>query len=274
MKCRFMALGLWLCMAFFASAAPALDKLDRLVVGSRTYTNVTVVGMNATDLFFTYDKGMSNAKLKYLEPELQKRFGFDPEAASAAEQQQIDDEAKWLAQMSAKMAADIAAQAEKKIKAAKKAASTYEDSVADPISEDSLLGKAAPDFTVEKWLEEKPVMEGKFLLIDFWAPWSFASRKYIPVLNALQKKFAEKVVVIGITSEPEKELEEMPGPKISFSSAIDTKDRMLMDSGITSIPCLLLVDPKGTVRYQGHPAAIDEKVLQTLIAKFGEEVKK
>ena len=50
MKCRFMALGCWLYMAFFASAAPPLEKLDRLVVGSRAYTNVTIVGMNATDL--------------------------------------------------------------------------------------------------------------------------------------------------------------------------------------------------------------------------------
>ena len=81
----------------------------------------------------------------------------------------------------------MAAQAEKAILTAKKAASTYEGSVVDPYMDTSLLGKPAPPLEVEKWLDEKPALEGKFALIDFWAPWSLASRKVIPALNELQK---------------------------------------------------------------------------------------
>ena len=273
MLCRFIVL---LSLAWLAFCAPGatMEKLDRLVVGVRTYTNVTIVGVNTTDLFFTYDQGMSNAKLKFLEPAVQERFHFDPQAASAAEQKQIEEEARYIAAMSARMAADIAAQAEKAIVTAKKAAATYEESLIDPYMDTSCLGKPAPAIEVEKWLDEKPVLEGKFVLIDFWAPWSFASRKSIPALNDLQKKFAGRVVVVGLTSDSEKEIQEMPGTKIAFASGIDAQAKMVGALGVATIPCLVLVDPKGVVRYIGHPAAIGDATLAALLGKFGEETGK
>ena len=36
------------------------------------------------------------------------------------------------------------------------------------------------------------------------------------------------------------------------------------------LPCVLLLDPKGIVRYQGHPAAINQKKLQGILAKTQE----
>ena len=119
-------------------------------------------------------------------------------------------------------------------------------------------------------LPEKPALEGKFVLIDFWAPWSLASRKVIPALNDLQKKFVGRLVVVALTSDPAAEIQDMPGPKIAFASVIDPKATMATAVGVTSIPCLLLVDPKGVVRYQGHPAAINEATLEALLTKFAE----
>jgi thiol-disulfide isomerase/thioredoxin len=250
------------------------EKLERLVVGTRTYTNVTVLGVNATDVYFTYDQGMANAKLKYLESDMQKHFGYDPEVSALVEQQQIEDEARYVAAMSAKVASDLAAQAEKAIQAAKKAAATYEGSLADPYMDTSLIGKPAPQLEAERWLDEKPSLEGKFVLIDFWAPWSFACRRYIPGLNELQKKFAGRLVVVGLTSDPESEVRAMVEPPIAFASAIDSKAKLATAAGVTSIPTLMLIDPKGVVRYQGHPAAISEAALAGLLGKFAGESEK
>ena len=46
--------------------------------------------VTATDVYFTYNngKGMANAKLKNLSPDLQKHFHYNPANASAAEQKQ------------------------------------------------------------------------------------------------------------------------------------------------------------------------------------------
>jgi hypothetical protein len=60
------------------------QKLPVLKVGTQVYSNVTITSVSATDIYFTYDKGAANAKLKNLEPALQKLFNFNPARANAA----------------------------------------------------------------------------------------------------------------------------------------------------------------------------------------------
>jgi hypothetical protein len=81
---RCLGAGLALCSAL-VSAVQAQDKLDSLRVGNFTYTNVTVTMVTATDIYFTSDNGMGNAKLESLDPALQSYFNYDPARASAAE---------------------------------------------------------------------------------------------------------------------------------------------------------------------------------------------
>src|SRR6266481_6414230 len=73
----------------------------------------------------------------------------------------------------------------------------------------SFLNQKAPPLVVEKWLSKEPDRKGKFVLIDFWATWCGPCRKAIPELNALHKKFADKLVVIGVSDEPEAKLRSM-----------------------------------------------------------------
>jgi hypothetical protein len=61
------------------------QKLPVLQVGTQVYSNVTITTVTATDIYFTFDKGVANAKLKNLDSALQKHFNFDPERAKAAE---------------------------------------------------------------------------------------------------------------------------------------------------------------------------------------------
>ena len=76
-------------------------KLERLKVGSVTFSNVTVLGANATDLYFSSSKGVSNVKLKYLEPELQKKFHYDPKEAAEAEKQHAAEDLKYQNELAA-----------------------------------------------------------------------------------------------------------------------------------------------------------------------------
>ena len=66
------------------------EKLPVLQSGTDTYSNVTVLSVSATDVYFTYNhgKGMANAKLKNLSPDLQKHFHYNPAVAGAVEQRQ------------------------------------------------------------------------------------------------------------------------------------------------------------------------------------------
>jgi cytochrome c biogenesis protein CcmG, thiol:disulfide interchange protein DsbE len=265
---RGLLVAIWLLPAWTAPAAQV--KLDSLLVGGLSYTNVTVLSYTTTHIFFTYPGGSASVKLRDLEPNLQARFHYDPTAAAEAEKQQAADEAHYRESIAANIAANIAAQARQAALAARRTAATSAESLADPVSDKSLIGKPAPSIEGGKWLGEKPALEGKLVLVVFWAPWSIPCRKYIPVLDGLQKKFAGKLAVVGVTSESEAELVDMTEPKAGFASLLDSDAKFSASVGVTSIPCIMLVDPKGVVRYQGHPAAITEKQVEAILAKAAE----
>jgi len=253
-------------LAALSSAAAASLKMDSLSVGPTTYSNVTVLGANITDLYFTHAQGIANVKLKYLNPELQKQFHYDPKAVAEAEKQQNESDVRYQTTQ----ATTFFSHGQKGTEAGETPPSS-EESIADPISERSLLGHPAPTLDADKWLGDKPALEGKFVLIDFWAPWSIPCRKSVPELNSLQKKFKDKLVVVGWTSGGE--LTDLNELKMEFSSAVDTKSKLSAVAGVTSIPCVLLVDNRGIVRYLGHPGGITEKRLEALMAKSYEPAK-
>lgn len=76
-------------------AARADEKLPVLKAGSEVYSNVTVTTVTATDIYFTYAKGMANVKLSKLDPALQKHFHYNPVRAGEVEQKQAAANAQY-----------------------------------------------------------------------------------------------------------------------------------------------------------------------------------
>jgi thiol-disulfide isomerase/thioredoxin len=251
-----------ICVCLLAISLQAAEpiKFDHLKVGSQVYSNVTVTGMNASELFFTHDKGIANVKMKYLESDVQKRLNFDPKAAEAAEREHMQEDASFKNSLATRTTT-------KKPDTAPPTPVSSEDNFADPVSATSLLGKAAPNFQIDKWLGEKPDLKDKFVLLDFWAPWSFPSKKAISQLSGLQKKFSKNLVVIALTSDSQDDVEAMTDPKIDFASTIDEKGKLRTAFHVTTVPTVVLIDPKGVVLYEGHPAALNEKQLQNILSK-------
>jgi len=137
----------------------------------------------------------------------------------------------------------------------------------------SFLGQKAPELHIEKWLTKEPDRKGKFVLIDFWATWCGPCRKAIPELNALHKKFDDKLVVIGLSDEKEAKVVGMKEPKIEYFSAIDTKERTKKAVEVKGIPHVIIIDPQGIVRWEGYPLLDDheltEKVVADILTKYG-----
>jgi cytochrome c biogenesis protein CcmG/thiol:disulfide interchange protein DsbE len=240
-------------------------KLQTLKVGTTTYTNVTILGANTTDLYFSHSLGFANVKLKYVSADLQKRYDYDPKAAERAERIQIENDILYQSAL-----ANAAAAQPAKLSANKKPSLGSETGLADPISEGSLLGKPGPNLEVDKWISEKPALEGKYVLISFWAPWSVPCRQWITEFNALQKKYSDKLVVVGVSAGSESEIADLSDPRIEYASAIDAKAKLSAATGVTSIPFVLFRDPKGIVLYQGHPGALTDKKLQAILSKPAE----
>lgn len=129
----------------------------------------------------------------------------------------------------------------------------------------SFIGKKAPEFVVETWISEKPDTEGKYILIDFWATWCGPCRKVIPELNAIHKKFKDKLVVIGLSDESTDKVKEMKSPSIEYYSAVDTQARMKKALEVKGIPHVIIIDPKGIVRWEGYPLLSGHKLTEEVI---------
>ena len=129
----------------------------------------------------------------------------------------------------------------------------------------SFLGQKAPKFEIEKWLGPEPSMQGKFVLIDFWATWCVPCRQSIPELNGFHQKFKDRLVIVGITDETAEEVRKTTLPHAEYPLASDPDERIMRALELEGLPYSMLIDPSGIVRYQGSPLSLDEKKLRALL---------
>ena len=244
------------------------EKLATLKCGSETYSNVTVLSVTATDIYFSHSQGMGNAKLKNLDPAVQKMFHFNPDRAAEKEKQQTEDKALY------------AQVVEKQKLTAPRPPAPVEDVPGPPglpdevepheIAAKSFINQRAPAIVAEKWLSEPPPLKGKFLLVDFWGTWSEPCRTTMPKLNSFASTFKDRLVVVGLTDEPEEQIQKMTAPQIQFPIALDSQKRASRAFGVERIPHLVLIDPRGVVRFEGHPGYLDDRKLENLLTRFAE----
>ncbi|MCK5398759.1 TlpA family protein disulfide reductase [bacterium] len=93
-------------------------------------------------------------------------------------------------------------------------------------------------------------IEGKLLIIDFWATWCGPCRKAIPKLVEIQKTYPEKVQVVGISVDREISFGELQDfyqtYRINYPVGFATEKIMKTFPGIRSIPTIKIFTPNGT----------------------------
>ena len=130
----------------------------------------------------------------------------------------------------------------------------------------SFLGKQAPAITVQKWISKEPDRKGKFVLIDFWATWCPPCRETVPELNAFHQKFGDKLVVMCISDEKEEVVRKYTDENIKYYSAVDTTGALKKEYGVTGIPHCVIINPAGTVVWEGFPLLDGYKLTEDVIA--------
>jgi thiol-disulfide isomerase/thioredoxin len=98
---------------------------------------------------------------------------------------------------------------------------------------------------------------GQVLLVNFWAPWCVPCREEFPELDALQKKYAGRgLVILGVTAEENavkigKFLERIP---VSFAILQDRRAALHEAAKVGAMPSTILLDRQGRVMkvYAGY----------------------
>ena len=114
--------------------------------------------------------------------------------------------------------------------------------------------KRAPDFSLigmDEKIHTLKGLEGRFLLVNFWATWCSPCKIEMPTLEAIHKQMNnDKFTVIGIHVGPGPEninnyLKLNP---VSFPIFIDMD--LEYDWGVPGLPTTFLISPKGEMLYR------------------------
>ena len=94
--------------------------------------------------------------------------------------------------------------------------------------------------------------KGKVVVVDFWATWCPPCRAEIPGYIALQKKYADKgLVIVGVSVDENGAAAVAPFAKakgINYQMLLFNDDVVAAFGGIEGIPTTFLIDREGNIR--------------------------
>lgn len=131
----------------------------------------------------------------------------------------------------------------------------------------SLMNQKGPELFADRWIPEKPEMDGKFTLVHFWNFHCAPCRASIPKLNEWHKQFKKDMVVLGLSNVTENEMKKIT-PTIEYPCIVDIKHKTNIALDLHIASYVLLIDPKGIVRWEGVCHNLTTEVVEEIIAKY------
>ncbi len=130
----------------------------------------------------------------------------------------------------------------------------------------SNVGHALPALNLT-YVQNATSVQGKPLLLEFWATWCPPCRKSIPHLNKIYAKYqSQGLVVLGVTDEDRATVESFfKKVPMNYSVALDPNGTLAQGFGIDAIPHAMLVNRAGKIVWEGHPMELTDSAIESIL---------
>ena len=114
------------------------------------------------------------------------------------------------------------------------------------------VGDSLPDLASFKLEGKLPdALKGKIVVVDFWASWCLPCAKSFPVLEELQKKYADRLVVLAVNVDEKKANMDhfLAKHPVSFNIVRDAGQKLVAVAEPATMPTSFILDGDGKVRF-------------------------
>jgi thiol-disulfide isomerase/thioredoxin len=114
------------------------------------------------------------------------------------------------------------------------------------------VGDNLPDLAGFKLEGKLPdTLKGKIVVVDFWASWCLPCAESFPVMEELQKKYGDRVVILAVNvdeqaAKMEKFLTKHP---VTFTVVRDASQKLVAVVEPETMPTSFILDGQGKVRF-------------------------
>ena len=114
------------------------------------------------------------------------------------------------------------------------------------------VGDTLPDLATFKLQGPLPAsLKNKIVVVDFWASWCTPCAKSFPILDELQKKYGDRVVVLAVNVDEQAGKMEVFLKKhtVSFAVVRDAEQKLVAVAEPATMPTSFILDGTGKVRF-------------------------
>lgn len=108
------------------------------------------------------------------------------------------------------------------------------------------------------WIGQKPAVQGKIVVIDFWRTWCGPCKAAIPGLEALQNQHRNDLAIIGLSGPDPRETlgvlrNFLSGKRSAYFHAWEESNALMKQMNVSGFPTIIVLSSDGVVRWRGHP---------------------